>query len=106
MSEEYKTHVKTQIISDYLKNLISDKVKSFDPLIYKISHFLNNENEISAFTNLMAICYESGFSKSSEMHKEALAKIGLSTNLNFNEQKSQDVHRLEDISGNNLQERS
>lgn len=82
MSNDYAAHVKSQAIMSYLKKLIPEKAAMFDPLIYKISYFLSNENEVIAFTTLINTMYEAGFYKSADAHKEALTKLGLTAVFN------------------------
>lgn len=94
MSNDYAAHVKSQAIMGHIKKLIPEKANLFDPLIYKISYFLSNDNEVVAFTSLINAMYEAGFYKSAEAHKDALNKLGLTTV--FNVEQMPDGQSLED----------
>ena len=52
MAKEYSAHLKSQALMDHIKRLMPDKAKYFDPLIYKMSFILSNENEVNAFISL------------------------------------------------------
>lgn len=87
---------------EHIKRLMPDKAKYFDPLIYKMSYVLSNDNEVNAFISLLNSMYESGFYKSVEAHKSALAKLGLTANLS--EERKLADRRLANNEGKNLQE--
>lgn len=101
MAKEYSAHLKSQALMDHIKRLMPDKAKYFDPLIYKMSFILSNDNEVNAFISLLNSMYESGFYKSVEAHKDALAKLGLAAN--FNEEQKQADRRLANNAEKNLQ---
>ena len=104
MSNEYSAHVKSQAIMDYLNQLIPEKAKLFDPLVYKLCYFLSNENEIVAFTSFINTLYEAGFYKSAEAHKDALKKLGLTAV--FSSGQMQDGQDLANNAGKTLPEHS
>jgi hypothetical protein len=88
VANDYGTFVKSQALVDYLRTIMPEKISTYYPLVYKLGHVLNNENEVNAMLTLLADIYQLGFYKSVQAHKDALDKLGLVAEINF--QQTQD----------------
>lgn len=79
----YTQFVKTQVILESIKNIGLQDLSKYQLLLYKIATCIDTEDELKNFIEFCTRMFQAGYYKSAFDHKEALQKIGYTTDLNL-----------------------
>jgi hypothetical protein len=77
----YANFLKTHGLIAHISKLDIPDVNEFLPVIYKVCSTISSTDELENFAKFLNKIYESGYYKSAEDHKKALAAMGLNTSL-------------------------
>lgn len=79
----YTQFVKTQVIMQSIHNIGITDFGQYQYLLYKIANSLDTEEELQNFIAFIAKVFQLGYFKSASDHKEALRKIGYTSDLDL-----------------------